>query len=107
MGKWFGKIGYADMKEVEPGIYEPTITEVSYRGDVLSSRWKRQTSGDVNDDINVANVISIVADPFAFKNCSKMVYIEYLDAKWKISDVEVQSPRLMIIMGGVYNGEQA
>ena len=107
MAKWFGKIGYSTTEEVEPGIHESIIKELPYRGDVMSSRWKRQNSGEINDDISLANVISIVADPFAYQNCSKMVYIEYLGALWKISDIEVQSPRLLITIGGVYNGEQA
>lgn len=107
MAKWFGKIGYSTTEEVEPGIYESIIKELPYRGDVMSSRWKRQSSGEINDNISLANVISIVADPFAYQNCSKMVYIEYLGALWKISDIEVQSPRLLITIGGVYNGEQA
>ena len=107
MAKWFGKIGYSTTEEDEPGIHKPIIKELSYRGDVMSSRWKRQNSGEINDDIGLANVISIVADPFAYQNCSKMVYIEYLGALWKISDIEVQSPRLLITIGGVYNGEQA
>ena len=107
MAKWFGKIGYSTTEEVEPGIYESIIKELPYRGDVMSSRWKRQNSGEINDDISLANVISIVADRFAYQNCTKMVYIEYLGALWKISDIEVQSPRLLITIGGVYNGEQA
>lgn len=106
MAKWFGKIGYSITEEIEPGVYEPTIKEVSYRGDVLSSRWKHQNSGEINDDINLANVISIIADPFAYQNCSRMAYVEYLGALWKISDVEVQSPRLLITIGGVYNGRK-
>lgn len=107
MAKWCGKIGYATTEEIEPGYYEPTIVEKTYRGEVLSSRWKRQNSGEANDDINVSNVIRIVADPFAYQNCSKMAYVEYLGTLWKISDVEVQSPGLLITMGGVYNGKQA
>lgn len=107
MAKWFGRIGYAVTEEVEPGLYEPTIREIPYRGEVISGRWKRQNSGEINDDITVSNVIRIVADPFAYQNCSKMAYIEYLGAMWKISDVEVQSPGLLITMGGVYNGKQA
>lgn len=107
MAKWFGKIGYSITEKVEPGVYEPTIKEICYRGEVLSSRWKRQDSGEINDNINLANVISIIADPFAYQNCSKMAYIEYLGELWKISDIEVQSPRLLITIGGVYNGKQA
>ena len=105
MGKWFGKIGYAVTAETEPGLWEDTIVEHEYYGDMISDRRKRQTSGEVNDNINLANVISIIADPFAYENCSRMVYAEIMGAKWKITDIEVQYPRLILTIGGVYNGD--
>lgn len=105
MGKWFGKIGYAVTAETEPGLWEDTIIEREYYGDMISDRRKRQTSGEVNDNINLANVISIIADPFAYENCSRMVYAEIMGAKWKITDIEVQYPRLILTIGGVYNGD--
>ena len=107
MGKWFGKIGYSISEETEPGVWEPTIVEREYYGDVTSNRINRQNSGEVNDRINLANVISIVADPFAYQNCSKMAYAEIMGAKWKIADIEIQHPRLILTIGGVYNGKQA
>ena len=70
MAKWFGKIGYVVTEETEPGVWEETVTEREYFGDMTSDRRKRQNSGEVNDDINLSNVISIVADPFAYQNCS-------------------------------------
>ena len=105
MGKWFGKIGYAVTAETAPGVWEDTIVEHEYYGDMISDRRKRQTSGEVNDNINLANVISIIADPFAYENCSRMVYAEIMGAKWKITDIEVQYPRLILTIGGVYNGD--
>lgn len=107
MGKWFGKIGYSISEETEPGVWEPTIVEREYYGDVTSNRINRQNSGEVNERINLANVISIVADPFAYQNCSKMAYAEIMGAKWKITDIEIQHPRLILTIGGVYNGKQA
>lgn len=107
MSKWFGKIGYAATGETEPGLWEDTIVEREYYGDMISDRRKRQTSGEVNDNINLANVISILADPFAYENCSHMAYAEIMGAKWKITEVEVQYPRLILTIGGVYNGNTA
>ena len=102
MAKWFGKIGYVVTEETEPGVWEETVTEREYFGDMTSDRRKRQNSGEVNDDINLSNVISIVADPFAYQNCSNMAYVEIMGSKWKISDVEVQRPRLILTVGGAY-----
>ena len=105
MSKWCGKIGYTTgTREIEPGILSEDPIEKEYFGDMTSDRRKRQNSGEINDNINISNVISIVADPFAFENCSSMVYAEIMGAKWKITDVEVQYPRLILTIGGVYNG---
>lgn len=108
MSKWFGKIGYATTVENEPGIWEEDIVEREYFGDMTSDRWKRTSSGDINDNIDLANVISIVADPFAYQHCSSIAYAEIMGTKWKVSNVDAsQRPRLILTIGGVYNGEQA
>ena len=104
MAKWCGKIGYAITKETEPGLWEPVIVERKYYGDLISNLWKRQNSGGINDDINISNSISIIADPFANQNLGSMAYVEYMGTKWKISDVEIQFPRLILTVGGLYNG---
>ena len=102
--KWHGIIGFSETKETKPGVWTPTIVERPYYGDITSSHWKRQNSGKVNDDINISNQISIVADAYAELHCSAMTYIEFMGEKWKISDIEVQRPRLILSIGGVYNG---
>ena len=107
MSKWFGKIGYAVTGETDPGVWEDTIIEKNYYGDLISDKRKRQSSGNVNDNINLANVISIIADPFARENCSHMAYAEIMGAKWKITEVEVRYPKLSLTIGGVYNGNTA
>ena len=107
MAKFYGEIGYADTSETRPGVYEETITEHLYSGDILrnSSRWV--TSPDsVNDNLVVNSQISILADPFAYKNFHSMKYVKYMGTKWKITNVEVQYPRLILTVGGVYNGTQ-
>ena len=104
MGKWFGVIGYAETVETEPGLWVEQITERQYYGDVVRNTRRLQTSGSVNDDINISNEISIVADPFANQNFHAMRYIEFMGTRWKITSVEVQFPRLILSIGGVYNG---
>ena len=106
--KWFGKIGYEVTTETKPGVWTPTITEQAYSGDVFknSSRLS-QSSDSTNDNVNVNNQISIVADPFAYQNFHAMRYVEFMGALWKISNIDVQPPRLILTIGGVYNGKQA
>jgi hypothetical protein len=52
----------------------------------------------------VNSQISIVADPFAIDNFYSMKWIEFMGAKWKIVTVDPQPPRLLLTLGGLYNG---
>lgn len=106
MAKWYGVIGYAENVEVEPGLMEDVIVEKSYYGDLTRNTRKLQSSGEINDNINLANEISILADPYAVRNFYNMRYAEFNGVKWKITDVEVQYPRLILSIGGVWNGNK-
>lgn len=104
MAKFFGVIGYAETAETAPGVWKEQITERKYYGDVIRNTRALQSSDQLNDNINVSNEISIVADPYANQNFHAMRYVEFMGAKWKISNVSVQYPRLTLTLGGVYNG---
>lgn len=104
MAKWFGAIGYAETKETKPGLWEEQITERQYYGDLTRNTRKLQTADSVNDSISIANELSIVSDPYAIQNFFAMRYIVFMHAKWKITNIEVQYPRLILTLGGVYNG---
>lgn len=105
MAKFFGKIGYGVSEETRPGVWRNTITEREYCGDLTRNTRRLESASQVNDNINISNEISIVADPFAYENFHSMLYAEYNGAKWKISSVEVQYPRLILSIGGLYNEE--
>lgn len=104
MGRFYGKVGYAETKETAPGVWEDTIVERCYYGDITrkSSRWSN--SQGVNDDLTITQDISIVADPYAYENFSMIKYVEYMGAKWKVTSVTVERPRLILSTGGLYNG---
>lgn len=105
MAKFYGKIGYASTVETKPGVYEEQIVERSYYGDLIRNTRRLQSTDKVNDDINISNEISIVADPYATNNFHTMCYAVFMGTKWKISNVEVSYPRLILTLGGVYNGQ--
>lgn len=104
MAKFCGIIGYEITTETEPGIYEETIIEQQYYGDVIKNNRRIQDPGKVNFDVTISNQFSIIADPFANHNFHSMRYIEFMGVKWKITEVEVQFPRLILSVGGIYNG---
>lgn len=105
MAKFYGKIGYASTVETKPGVYEEQIVERSYYGDLIRNTRRLQSADQVNDDISISNEISIVADPYATNNFHTMRYAVFMGTKWKISNVEVSYPRLILTLGGVYNGQ--
>lgn len=104
MAKWFGMIGFAESKETSPDVWEDIITDKPYYGEVIKNNRRLQPSEYLNDDINVSNEISILADPFANHNFHSIKYIVYLGTKWKVTNIEVKYPRLILSLGGVYNG---
>ena len=103
MAKFFGAIGYAETVETTPGVWEEKITERNYYGDLIRNSRRLQSSEQLNDDINISNEVSIVSDPYANANFHSMRYVEFMGAKWKITNVEVQYPRLKLTLGGLYN----
>lgn len=106
MAKFYGKIGYASTSEVEDGIWVEDIVEKQYYGDVLQNFRKLQSGDHINDDINISNRISIIADPYATQNYFSIRYVTFMNAKWKVTDVDAsQYPRLILSLGGLYNGQ--
>lgn len=101
--KFYGKIGYIDTTETRPGVYEEVVTERDYYGDVNRkiSRW--QNADKLNDDLNVNNEISIVADQYAYQHFGLIHYVIWEGVKWKVNTITVQHPRLILEIGGVYN----
>lgn len=107
MAKWFGKVGYADTDMSEPGRWEEKIKERSYYGDVYRNTRLIQNPGDINDNVNISMQISIVADPFAKDHIHAMRYAEYMGTMWRITSAEAQYPRVILQIGGIWNGNVA
>ena len=104
MAKFYGKVGYGISKEKAPGVWVDEIVERPYYGELVRNTRKMQMSDKVIDDINIANEISILADPFARDNFQYMRYVEFMGVKWKVTTIDVQFPRLILSIGGLYNG---
>lgn len=107
MTRTTGVIGYAESRLVRPGVSEDVIVEYKYRGDVLRNSAGPQEGDKILDDLKVGNSISIVASPFHRKNFTRLKYISWLGELWKVSNVDVALPRLILRLGGLYNGPTA
>lgn len=105
MAKFYGAIGFATLTETVPGVWKEQIVKHNYYGDLLQNSRRLQAADQLNDNINVTNEISIVADPYANANFHSIRYVEFMGTKWKVSNANVKYPRLILTLGGVYNGQ--
>ena len=104
MAKFKGAIGYVSQVETAPGVWEDLATEKNYRGDVILNQQRWQPSEGVNDNLNLDNSISIIADAFAYTNFGYIKYIIWHGHRWKIQSLAVARPRIVLQIGGLYNG---
>lgn len=107
MARFHGKVGYASSVETSPGVWKnDVITEREYFGDIVRNTRRLESGENLNDNVVVNNLISIVADAYANENFFAMRYVQWNGAYWKVTNVEVQRPRLLLTIGGVYNGKK-
>lgn len=106
--KFAGMIGFEISNETVPGVFNPTIVEKFYRGDIQQEvRRLYSTEETTNQDIVIDNRIKIVADPFAQLNYQRMKFVEHMGACWIVKTVDIRNyPSMLIYLGGVYNGER-
>jgi len=104
MARFHGIVGYGETLETVPGVWEDVITEYPYFGDVIRNTRTLQTGEKINNDLSVGNSISIVADAYARDHFFAMRYVEWAGTFWIVDDVDVESPRLILRLGGVYRG---
>lgn len=105
MARFFGRVGYvAESIEVTPGVWVDSIVEFQYYGDVIRNSRYLRDADKVNSDVVVENSISIVADAYANEHFFAIRYVEWAGVLWTVTSVDVQSPRLLLRLGEVYNG---
>lgn len=102
--KFRGSVGFVEVVEKRPGVKTTEPAEYSYSGDVLKRSIRFQTGESVNDTIGVQNQISILADPYARNHIGSIRYVKWMGTAWKVTDVSFQYPRLILTLGGPYNG---
>lgn len=108
MAKFFGVVGYApEAVEVKPGVWKDQIVERKYFGDVVRNTRRLDEVEKVNMDISVGVSVSIVADSYANEHIFAIRYLEWSGVLWTVTDAEPQHPRLLLRLGGVYNGPRA
>ena len=107
MAKFYGVIGFGSSVETVPGVWEDVLIERPYYGDVLQNIRKFDRGDKVISDLVVQNIISVIADPYAMDHFFTIKYVAWAGALWIVDSVTVARPRLMLRLGGVYNGPTA
>lgn len=100
--KWFGQIAFSNQVETEPGVWEDAPIVRDYFGDVLKNYKRDNASSTSNSDISVSNQLSVVADPFLLNSFHDILYVTFMGAKWRVSSVDIQYPRMTIDFSGLY-----
>ena len=104
MARFHGRVGYGESVEQSPGVWVDEITEYTYFGDVLQGTRNVAEGDNLNKDISVGARISIIADPYAREKILAIRYVDWMGVLWTVTQVEVQIPRLILILGEVYHG---
>ena len=105
MAKFYGAIGYVKNQETKPGKWTGVPAEKKYSGEFNRIFKRYQRNSNINDDINISAELSIIADPYLFDQMHNIRYVKLKGVAWEVSSVEPQPPRLILNLGGVYNGE--
>jgi len=107
MAKFYGAIGYISEVETAVDLIENKPIERMYKGDLIRNNRRLDNGENINDNVTISNQISIIADPYANNHIFDMRYVKWRGTAWKVSNVDVEPPRLILTLGGVYNGETA
>lgn len=109
MAKFYGIIGYSSTEEAEetsPGVWKDKFIERPYTGDVIKNTRRWNSGENVNPDMAVSETISIVADGFVLENLYSMKYVKWHGATLAIVSVEIERPRVIVEIGGLFNGRE-
>lgn len=106
MARFYGEVGYGNTVETPPesGVWVDEIYEATYQGDIIRNARQLERGEKVNSDITINNSISIIADQYAIDHFINIKYVRWEGVLWTVTEVEVRSPRLILTLGGVYNG---
>ena len=104
MAKFYGAVGYIEDRETAVDVHAEMPIERMYKGDLVKNNRRLEKGIGLNDDVNISNQISIIADPYANDHVHTIRYVKWRGTAWKVTLVDIQPPRLILSLGGVYNG---
>jgi hypothetical protein len=107
--RFSGTVGFATPTESTPGVWSDVIVERAYFGDVIRDARRLGAPSlvppEVAGTISLSNSFSIVGDAMAYESFKYIRYVNWLGQNWEVTDVEVRRPRLILTIGGLWNGD--
>lgn len=104
MARYSGLVGYVTDVEEPPGVWTPDENPVVMKGDIIRASTTNQDDGKVNANISLNHRVSLIGDAYAFNTYYAIKWIEIDGRKWEVKSVEIQRPRLIVTLGGLWNG---
>lgn len=91
----------------ENGVTRDVATERPYVGSEETNTRYFSNSDSVIGEIRFQTRVSIMADPYALENFTKIRYVEWAGSLMTVDSIDKKRPRLTLVLGGVYNGKRA
>lgn len=104
MAKFSGLVGYITQSEISPGVWSSVENSIMMKGDVIRQSSNTQNDDKVNSDITLSHRVSLIGDAYSFGNYYNIKWVDIRGAKWEVESVEIQRPRLIVTLGGIWNG---
>lgn len=104
--KYSGKIGFATQVEISPGVWEDSITEHDYLGDVIQRTERLDLEGSVLPSYRTTTSFSVLSDGVLKERYSDIRYISYRGVKWSVDSIIHKWPRIEMFVSEEYNGPQ-
>lgn len=104
MAKYAGKVGFATQTETSPGVWEDVTVERLMKGDVIRANTTISMDGKVNGDVTFNHRVSLVGASLPLMEYYNIKYITLDGYKWEVKSIEIQRPRIIVTLGGMWNG---
>lgn len=104
MARYSGIVTYVTQAETVPGVWTDSVNGHLMRGDVLRMGSSNQNGDKVHSDVTLSHRVSLVADEYALGNYHDIKYIQFNGRDWTVTSIEVQHPRIIVTLGGLWNG---
>lgn len=103
MARFSGLVGYVTQEESVPGVWTPVEKPRKMKGDIISQTANNTSSEYLNDNVTLNHRVSLIGDAYAFGNYFNIKWIKMDGHKWKVTNIEVKRPRIIVSLGGVWN----